>query len=275
MGRRLFSYHDSWPLSNIFTGDIFTGAFHTMPALQDTETLVMTMHERFNIDIWRVWEKHFGDAPGVPAPLLYPNSKGNCILFIGLNPSFPEFVKLPAPLEGARYQEYMEWRGGNADQARILQIESETTSLYPYFRKFQEIEREVGVSQFHVDLFCYRETSQKTIISKMFRDFESHNLENFGRQQLDLAVNFIRDLKPKVIVVCNATASRIFCKEFQINLLSDFDAEAGYHSKRVSNSISIPVFFSSMLTGQRALDTFSYQRLKWHIKRALEKHHRA
>ena len=32
---------------------------------------------------------------------------------------------------------------------------------------------------------------------------------------------------------------------------------------------SLITFFTSMLTGQRALDRYSYQRLKWHIKEVL------
>jgi hypothetical protein len=32
---------------------------------------------------------------------------------------------------------------------------------------------------------------------------------------------------------------------------------------------NIPIFFTSMLTGQRALDKGSYARLIWHIKYAL------
>ena len=32
---------------------------------------------------------------------------------------------------------------------------------------------------------------------------------------------------------------------------------------------SVPIFLVSMLSGQRALDVYSYQRLKWHIKRVL------
>jgi hypothetical protein len=53
----------------------------------------------------------------------------------------------------------------------------------------------------------------------------------------------------------------------------EFDENLGTH-KIVNNSEleNVPVFFTSMLSGQRALDNGSYQRLIWHIKYVLNKH---
>lgn len=49
----------------------------------------------------------------------------------------------------------------------------------------------------------------------------------------------------------------------------EYDLESGYHNL-VLGSLKIPLFFSGMLTGQRALDNGSFERLKWHIKKAVE-----
>jgi hypothetical protein len=49
-----------------------------------------------------------------------------------------------------------------------------------------------------------------------------------------------------------------------------FDSEMGTH--KIINQVeleNIPIFFTSMLTDQRALDKGSYARLIWHIKYAL------
>ena len=43
----------------------------------------------------------------------------------------------------------------------------------------------------------------------------------------------------------------------------------GYDILEINNK-KIPILFSSMLTGQRALDTHSLRRLKWHIKTIFE-----
>ena len=48
-----------------------------------------------------------------------------------------------------------------------------------------------------------------------------------------------------------------------------FDDKIGTY-KITLNEKSVPVFFSSMLTGQRALDKGSFERLKWHVKNVIK-----
>jgi pseudouridine-5'-phosphate glycosidase len=71
-------------------------------------------------------------------------------------------------------------------------------------------------------------------------------------------------IEPKVIVVSNAFVSNILQAELDIV----FDETLGCHFIDLKNK-AYPVFFTSMLTGQRALDKGSMMRLKWHIKRVL------
>ena len=54
---------------------------------------------------------------------------------------------------------------------------------------------------------------------------------------------------------------------FQIHLpkLSNFNEKIGSYKLNIERK-NIFVFLSGILTGQGALDTFSFERLKWHIK---------
>ena len=69
---------------------------------------------------------------------------------------------------------------------------------------------------------------------------------------------------PKIVIVANAFASDIFQQEFRCV----FDDRFGCHFFKI-NEKKIPVLFTSMLTGQRALDKGSFLRLKWQIRMIL------
>ena len=67
----------------------------------------------------------------------------------------------------------------------------------------------------------------------------------------------------------NNTYARELLKD---RLDSKFDEEIGTHRITGKNNLQgTPIFFTSMLTGQRALDLGSYERLIWQIKYVLEK----
>ncbi len=74
---------------------------------------------------------------------------------------------------------------------------------------------------------------------------------------------------PRIIVVNNAYARKWMTeKDFNIHCYeSKFDDNIGTHRIVKNDKLNgTPVFFTSMLTGQRALDLGSYERLKWHLK---------
>ena len=98
--------------------------------------------------------------------------------------------------------------------------------------------------------------------SRVFEKGET--LNEFGSKQIDLSKRLIEMSKPRLIVVANALASRIIKEQFS----AEFDDEKGCHYVEL-NGVDVPVFLCSMLTGQRAMDNFSYARLKWHIKKTI------
>lgn len=143
-------------------------------------------------------------------------------------------------------------------------IELAIRKRHPYFKKFEQIKQLTLMEWEHIDLFFSRETSQKTFKETIL---DNYRLADFKQLQLILSKKLIECCIPKVIVVVNALASEIFKRLFNVTP-NQWDEERGYHLFHLKEKI-VPVFFSSMLTGQRALDSGSFQRLCWHIRKAV------
>ena len=189
----------------------------------------------------------------------------NSILFIGINPSFNKG-------KGLLNNDF------NNDNDGFYNNDDGHIDRNSYFKKFREISKEVNFDWAHTDLLFFRETNQKFVNQLL-------NLEigkEFIKKQLEISKQIIIQAKPKVIIVSNALARDlmgIFIKgeenieisEPSMKFKFKFDDELGTHKiinqKELEN---IPVFFTSMLTGQRALDLGSYKRLIWHIKYVLK-----
>lgn len=117
----------------------------------------------------------------------------------------------------------------------------------------------------HLDLLFIRQTDQK-IVKSIFSETIG---KEFLEKQLVISKSIIEKSKPKIIIVSNAYARDLFIKHCKIETI--FDEELGTH--RIINNSHLkdtPVFFTSMLTGQRTLDDGSYERLIWHIKFVLK-----
>jgi hypothetical protein len=176
----------------------------------------------------------------------------DAILFIGLNPSFDET------------KQYEEWYSLTQDEGG-------------YFAKF----RAVGGDKYkwtHLDLLAVRETKQQNVEA-----LESTNIQ-FLWDNLQLSKDILEASKPKTIVVVNTLARKYLGKdkveiskkneieEYNVWLGYDFgeiDEDGTYRIQNSSKLKNVPVFFSGMLTGQRALDNGSYERLQWHVHKVL------
>jgi hypothetical protein len=83
---------------------------------------------------------------------------------------------------------------------------------------------------------------------------------------LEFSKQLIRKINPITIVVANVSASKIFEEIF----VATFNDKLGHHEIMLNNNRKIPVFFCSMLTGQRAMDSYSFERLKWQIGQTIK-----
>ena len=87
----------------------------------------------------------------------------------------------------------------------------------------------------------------------------------FLKEQFIISKEIIKELTPRIIVVGNAYVSRLMQKKYNCK----FDNEIGTY--RIKDFNNIPIFFSGMFAGQRALDVGSRERLIWHINYVMKK----
>ena len=228
----------------------------------------MTINE-INSRIIDIWGTTPESIRGPYLPTLIPvRTPKPTILFVGINPSISEEIaKDSLMLDGV------------ISPAHINAIHEEAESAVGpngntgFFNIFGEVSLEH--TWLHIDLFYKREKSQK----ELERQLESGSMD-FWQKQLDLFPEIVFNLNPKVIAVTNALASRIINSVFnglhiphtEISnatfLLHGWDS-LKITLPKINEGLVCPVFFSSMLSGQRALDIHSRRRLFWHINKAL------
>jgi hypothetical protein len=164
---------------------------------------------------------------------------GRKVLFIGLNPSFRETQ--------AKKEEYYKSFDATNNNDR-------------YFRRFPLLVENKNDWTF-LDLLYIRETRQRNIENFYKRE------PDFIKQQLEISKEIIKKINPEIIVVCDTFARDLF-KSDTMNFEFEFDDTIGTY--RIINNPDFKdtiVFFSGMLTGQRALDNGSFERLKWHLNK--------
>jgi hypothetical protein len=161
---------------------------------------------------------------------------------------------------------YFAWPNPTFNPNYDLQLYRHGKEKGKYFAQFRRIAEALGVEWDHVDLFFWRETSQHQFRERMLVSGSHDELKPFGQKQLEISLRMIEKAKPICIVVANALASDIYLK----NRNPRFMPSRGCYEEDL-NRCGVPLFLSSMLTGQRALDKHSLKRLVWHIGRELGK----
>jgi hypothetical protein len=233
-----------------------------------------TNYQELYSELIETWSKyHPSDLPK-RVPLFPPELKINTLVFIGLNPSFnvPTLKKLTHDLIGETDMSYFAWNGGKDIQNKILtliEIAKRAKKEYStYYGVFNIIGRSLGLLNNeweHIDLFSFRKTHQKTV-KKVIKATTYAKMSIFAQRQLDMFQTLLRLSKPKIIVVNNAFGSKIYKDNFlRTQELSDY----GWYWSQVGDR-NIPTFLTGMLSGQRALDLFSRERLIWQLKKALK-----
>ena len=170
----------------------------------------------------------------------------NAVLFIGTNPSFNK---------------------GDKPGSKYYPLES---NEHPYFTRFRTLSEGTGLPWAHLDLLFVRETSQKAIVS-FLKDARG---KAFLMRQFALSKEMLVRARPSIVMVSNTLARDLLCGGDEKLLGAEdspfefaFDDALG--TRKIVNHPTLantPVFFTSMLTGQRALDKGSFERLIWHCK---------
>ena len=218
--------------------------------------------EEINNEILTLFEKQENKPKYLP--YLFPKDvKVNPdLLFIGINPSITKKTRGKIKKENYSIKNIH-------NQEIINEIKTQDESLretLPYFNKIQDMVNNNEIEKYEcIDLFYERKTSQKKLLAISKKNKDSVELSDFGEKQFEITKKVIEKINPKIVVVINALASKIFRNKYNITD-NDFDAEIGTYKKTIFNDKEIIIFFSGMLSGQHALDNESFNRLKWHIK---------
>ncbi|KKU82247.1 MAG: hypothetical protein UY07_C0001G0033 [Parcubacteria group bacterium GW2011_GWA1_47_8] len=228
-------------------------------------------NEKINSKIVTLWNKYFQNDQDVYAPLFYDEFKKGGLLFVGMNPSFSA-RGFKTILQNTEYKDmdpdtFFKWSNISSNPKLIddcIKVENYAYQNYSlYFGRPVEIAKNVGLDWQHIDLFLYKETSQTDFMNRVR---SKGVLNEFGMDQIKLFEDILVQIEPRCVVVSNATGSEILREYIKSDL--SWDAERGFHWFTRGGK-KIPMFFSSMLSGQRALDRWSYERLVWHIGQAV------
>ena len=182
------------------------------------------------------------------------------IWFFGMNPSLldstNEFISQTTP----------------PDKHLIAELEKEQKKMHEEIQYFERatvfFEEEVKIPElrkpiFH-DLYPVRHTKQKEFVQ-----FIKHEENKEFREKLDEATKELIDgIMPDIIVIANAKASKLMQKIFFGKSEAEKKKLKGKTKRTYKfNGKKTDMIFSSMLSGQRALDTYSRSRLAREISK--------
>ena len=218
--------------------------------------------EQYNQAILSLWKLEFDNAIKSTENTnvkfkqfcFHVNQVESPIWFFGMNPSLPkptnDFISQTSYINDNLIDELKN------EQVRMHENHPYFEAAIKFFKKDVGIQ-ELEIPVFH-DLYPVRHTKQKEFVQ-----FIKHKENKEFREKLDEATkNLIDGIMPDIIVIANAKASELMQKIF----FGESEAEKiklKGETKRTYrlNGKKTDMFFSSMLSGQRALDTYSRSRL--------------
>lgn len=223
-----------------------------------------------NQELEAIWNAHRSES-GSLAPLYFSKKNRSSLLCIGMNPSHDfEWFRIKFGWNKSRVQQIFSWSGNNCEN-RALQECADRGALqnHQYFARPKKLATFVGLELAHVDLFPVRKTQQKVVRKLVYAAGKKENavFTEFAKKCIALLRKALQYYRPIAIVVINAEAGDVLRRSWTQEI-SAFDSRAGHHWLQIENE-KIPLFFSGMLSGQRALDNGSFERLKWHVRRAV------
>lgn len=229
-------------------------------------------NKAINGKIIKLWDKYFHNDPEAYAPLFYDTFATNSLLFVGMNPSFSatafRTIFKNSEFKDTDPKKFFKWSNISkhldlVDQCIVMDKHA-YTNYSLYFGRPIEMAKAANIPWDHIDLFLYRETSQTDFMKRIH---DGKKLNQFAYDQLAIFKQTLIAVKPKCIVVSNAFGSQIVREYLSEDLA--WNEKRGFHILML-NGNKVPIFFTSMLSGQRSLDRWSYERLVWHVKQALK-----
>lgn len=228
-----------------------------------------------NNRILEVWKNNLLQTENTYIPLFYREIHKHSLLFVGLNPSFNPLkwqnYLTSMPDSGIVVEEFFKFDPNKrVEIEKVLDIEEAILDKHTYFKRIEEISEEIfekyakNKRWAHLDLFFFRLTKQELLKSIIYTDKQ---LNKFANDQLEISLELIQESEPAIIIVINALACKIIRERWGSQII--YNDERGYDEITLRGKV-VPIFFSGMLSGQRALDNETFKRLKWHIGKAVQ-----
>ena len=229
------------------------------------------INNELNEKIYSLSEKYKETIFQNKLPVLYNqfNKGENELLFIGLNPSFSNKSIKGFKKTKDEYLSFFSHKKLKYEQIReIIKVHENSIEDYPYFNKFKTITKSLGKEEIkfaHIDLFQCRRTSQKDLIHDLENNLTLEAKDIFISESITILGELIIQISPKIIIIENSATRDYLIKYSSFPEVNAIDEKFGTPLLKET----VPIFYSSMLTGQRALDLGSFNRLIWHIKHCL------
>lgn len=228
-----------------------------------------------NDALLRLWTEQ--PTPPALVPLFYGELKAEGFVSVGLNPAFsahqsPGWNHIEDEKLGLKHvwknpRSFFAWSdpvdlSKKQDMVRCEQLAHEK---HPFYQPIRDLHKELPPSLpwQHLDIFFQRCTQQKSLAASYQNDAARDEkgplfLNDFARAQFDLFERLLKLSRPKIVVVVNAWASRIY----KAKRKPPYDALVGCHIDKIGGR-DVPVLFSGHLKYQ---DPFTKERLKWHVR---------
>lgn len=172
----------------------------------------------------------------------------NGLLFVSCNPS------------GADIEYYKEKNKNKEDVIWYKPEDGKDTS--GFLGALKEFAGESVYSK--LDVFCVVKKEQKEVRGH----YKKH--QEIYKEMFKIFVSTVEKLEPEIIVVANAFVRDLFQKDFIGKSGYEYedkqDSDYGGHNAKFGNHDTY-IFFTSMLSGGRALDVGSREVLKWAVER--------
>ncbi|CAM5796920.1 hypothetical protein [Rhizobacter fulvus] len=235
------------------------------------------LHEVCNAQAIAIWKAHADQHRTLPGMHLMPMVRGAFriapqLLIVGMNPSMvhdeepDDSSGLTAAKPGRRVPDELRWESTRDDAAlkanvaSLVAQEEKAPLEYPrYYKPLQDFAKEVGAEPEYLDMFLMRHTRQSEVLSKHWK---AEVFAPPARELFDLFKQALKAISPRVVLIANAGASNIARKLLPLTTQD----KLVYRWDQMPNARFI---LSGMLSGQRALDTFSRERLAHDVKAAL------
>ena len=217
--------------------------------------------EKYNNSIRDLWKPEFENALESTENTnvkfmnfcFHVNQGESPVWFFGMNPSLPISPKEIISQDSDLTENLI---------GKLIEEQKNMHDEYQYFKKAKDFFKDdVGINEllnpiFH-DLYPIRHTKQNEF-ERFIKDKSLGPL----RESLDKATKHLIDkIMPDIIVIANAGASRLI-KEIFFEGIDSNSTTLTYEQ----NGKKTDMIFSSMLSGQRALDTYSRSRLAREIR---------